>query len=248
MGLPLVITVGVPEAESSPPWAMLALYLSIKTRFWEGKYLVSIRFYHLLTFDVLESMMEGMKNPLTSEERAILLKLARQSMENAVRGKRLEPLELDNLPERLRINGATFVTLTREGELRGCIGALEAQTPLAEDVREHAIAAALQDFRFPPVQATELPEINIEISRLTEPQDLDYGAPRDLLTRIRPQIDGVIISDGWHRATFLPQVWDKLPEPETFLSHLCLKMGVSPDLWRSKKLRVQVYQVEEFHE
>ncbi len=192
--------------------------------------------------------MESMENPLTSEERTILLKLARQAMESAVRGKRREPLELDNFPDNLRSNGATFVTLTREGELRGCIGTLEAQTSLAEDVREHAIAAALQDFRFPPVQATELPDINIEISRLTKPQDLDYETPGDLLAHIRPQIDGVIISDGWHRATFLPQVWDKIPEPETFLSHLCLKMGVSPDLWRSKKLRVQVYQVEEFHE
>jgi len=193
-------------------------------------------------------MMKTMENQLTSEERAILLKLARQAMESAVRGTNLEPLDLQSLPERLRQHGATFVTLTREGELRGCIGALEPQTALAEDVREHAIAAAQQDFRFPPVQFTELPKINIEISRLTVAQDLDYESSQDLLNRIRPQVDGVIISDGWHRATFLPQVWDKLPDPETFLSHLCLKMGASPDLWRRKKLRVQVYQVEEFHE
>ena len=192
--------------------------------------------------------MKTMENQLTSEERAILLKLARQAMESAVRGTNLEPLDLQSLPERLRQHGATFVTLTREGELRGCIGALEPQTALAEDVREHAIAAAQQDFRFPPVQFTELPKINIEISRLTVAQDLDYESSQDLLNRIRPQVDGVIISDGWHRATFLPQVWDKLPDPETFLSHLCLKMGASPDLWRRKKLRVQVYQVEEFHE
>lgn len=189
-----------------------------------------------------------MENQLTSEERAILLKLARQAMESAVREVKLESLNLQSLPEPLRQRGATFVTLTRKGELRGCIGALEPQTTLAEDVREHAIAAAQQDFRFPPVQPSELPEINIEISRLTIPQDLDYDSPENLINRIRPHVDGVIIFDGWNRATFLPQVWEKLPDPETFFSHLCMKMGASPDLWRRKKLRVQVYQVEEFHE
>jgi len=192
--------------------------------------------------------METMDNQLTSEERAILLKLARQAMESAVHGTKLEPLDLKCLPESLRIHGATFVTLTKEGELRGCIGALEPQKALAEDVREHAIAAAQQDFRFPPVQSVELPMINIEISRLTAPQDLDYVSPQDLLTRLRPHVDGVIIWDSYNRATFLPQVWDKIPDAETFLSHLCLKMGASPDLWRRKTLRVQVYQVEEFHE
>ena len=192
--------------------------------------------------------MKIMENQLTSEERNILLSLARQAMESAVHGRNLEPLNLQSLPESLRQYGATFVTLTRKGELRGCIGALEPQSALANDVREHAIAAAQQDFRFPPVQSAELPEIKIEISRLTLAQDLDYGSPQDLLRLLRPRVDGVIISEGWHRATFLPQVWDKLPDPETFLSHLCLKMGASPDLWRRKKLQVQVYQVEEFHE
>lgn len=192
--------------------------------------------------------MKIMENQLTSEERNILLTLARQAMESAVHGRKLESLNLQSLPESLRQYGATFVTLTRKGELRGCIGALEPQTALANDVREHAIAAAQQDFRFPPVQPAELPEINIEISRLTLAQNLDYGSPQDLLRLLRPRVDGVIISEGWHRATFLPQVWDKLPDPETFLSHLCLKMGASPDLWRRKRLQVQVYQVEEFHE
>jgi uncharacterized protein len=192
--------------------------------------------------------MRQMEKQLTSDERNILLKLARQAMESAVRGARLESIDLEGLPESLRQLGASFVTLTSEGELRGCIGALEPQTALAEDVREHAIAAAQQDFRFPPVQPNELPKINIEISRLSMAQDLDYGSVQDLINRLRPHVDGVIISDGWNRATFLPQVWEKLPDPETFLSHLCMKMGASPDLWRRKKLRIQVYQVEEFHE
>jgi AmmeMemoRadiSam system protein A len=185
---------------------------------------------------------------LSPDERLLLLKLARQALEAGVRGRPLPPLDLASLSPTLSQPGATFVTLTRRGELRGCVGALEPYLPLAEDVREHAIAAALQDYRFPPVQPSELADINIEVSRLTLPQDLEYTSPDDLVARLRPGIDGVTLMDGRMRATFLPQVWDKLPQAEMFLAHLCHKMGASEDLWRRKKLRVQVYQVEEFHE
>lgn len=185
---------------------------------------------------------------LTPEERQILLRLAREALEEGVRERRLSPLDLSNLPPRLREPGASFVTLTKHGQLRGCIGALEASRPLAEDVREHAVAAALEDFRFPPVQPEELPEIHIEVSYLTPLQPLEYDAPEDLVKKLRPGIDGVVLRDGWRRATFLPQVWEQIPEAEEFLSHLCLKMGSSPDAWRRKKLEVWVYQVESFEE
>jgi AmmeMemoRadiSam system protein A len=185
---------------------------------------------------------------LTDQERETLLKLARGALERAVRGEPPELPDLETLPERLRQPGCTFVTLTRHGMLRGCIGALEAREPLAVDVCEHAVAAALQDYRFPPVMPGELPDIEIEISRLTAPQPLEYADSADLLSKLRPGIDGVTLRDGWRRATFLPQVWDKLPDPQMFLSHLCEKMGAPPDLWRRKKLDVSVYQVEEFHE
>jgi AmmeMemoRadiSam system protein A len=189
-----------------------------------------------------------MENQFTAEERQTLLKLARQALEAGVRGQPLPPLDLAGMSARLRQQGASFVTLTRRGELRGCVGALEAYQPLAEDVREHAIAAALQDYRFPPVQARELSEIQIEISCLTPPQDLEYAQPGDLPRVLRPHIDGVTLFDGRRRATFLPQVWEKLPDPEAFLSHLCQKMGAPDDLWSLRKLRVQTYQVEEFCE
>lgn len=189
-----------------------------------------------------------MKNPLTPDERQILLRLAREAIEAAVRGQKLPPLDLDSLPAALKENGASFVTLTHNGELRGCVGALEPYQPLAEDVREHAIAAALEDYRFFPLQPEELPGIEIEISRLSLPEDLDYETPAHLLKRLRPGIDGVTLFDGWRKATFLPQVWEKLPDPADFLDHLCDKMGAPPNLWRRKKLRVQTYQVEEFHE
>ncbi|MFC1878862.1 AmmeMemoRadiSam system protein A [Chloroflexota bacterium] len=189
-----------------------------------------------------------MSNTLPDEEREILLKLARQALEDAVRGEKLLPLEMAGLPTNLQQPGATFVTLTKRGQLRGCIGSLQPTMPLAEDVREHAVAAGLQDFRFHPVSSADLPEIVIEISRLTLPQDLSYDSHEDLLNSLRPGLDGVTILDGYRRATFLPQVWEKIPDPSDFLDHLCNKMGAQPDLWRKKMLKIQVYQVEEFHE
>jgi AmmeMemoRadiSam system protein A len=185
---------------------------------------------------------------LSEEEKQILLQLARQALEHGVRGTKLPPLDWSSLPERLHAPGATFVTLTIGGALRGCVGALEPYQPLAEDVREHAIAAALEDYRFPPVRPEELDRIRIEVSVLTRPQPLDYESPDELLSRLRPHVDGVILQDGLRRATFLPQVWEKIPDPADFLDNLCYKMGVAPDLWRRKHLDVFTYQVEEFHE
>jgi AmmeMemoRadiSam system protein A len=185
---------------------------------------------------------------LTPDERGELLRIARQALQEAVKGELLTPLDLSSMPASLRADGASFVTLTRNGELRGCIGALEARQALAEDVREHAVAAALQDYRFPPVAPDELPEIQVEISRLTPTQALEYQTPEDLLASLRPCVDGVVLKYGGRRATFLPQVWEKLPEPAVFLSYLCQKMGASPDAWRRHKLEVFTYEVEEFAE
>lgn len=188
------------------------------------------------------------ENKLTMAEKAILLRLAREALERGVRGEQHSPVDALSLPPRLREQGASFVTLTIAGNLRGCIGALEPYQPLFEDVCEHAVAAALQDYRFPPVQPEELSRIKIEISRLTLPVPLGYTTPEDLLAKLRPHVDGVILRDGMRRATFLPQVWEKLPAPADFLDNLCYKMGASPNLWRQKHIEVLVYQVEEFHE
>jgi uncharacterized protein len=185
---------------------------------------------------------------LTPEEKQYLLQLARQSLERGVRGESLPEIDVDTLPDRLRENGASFVTLTQHGNLRGCIGALEPYQSLAEDVREHAVAAALDDYRFRPVQPEELPDIKIEVSRLTIPVPLEYSCPEDITNRLRPGVDGVILRDGARRATFLPQVWEKIEDVDLFLSQLCMKMGVPPYTWRNKKLSVEIYQVEEFHE
>ena len=185
---------------------------------------------------------------LSPDERRLLLSLARQSIEHAVHGRRFEP-DLKALPPRLSEDGVCFVTLFMPGgELRGCIGGLEATQPLALDVCQHAASAALEDYRFNPIRPAEVPLLQIEISRLTRPERLEYEQPEDLLRLLCPKRDGVVLRDGFQRATFLPQVWDKLPDPEAFLSHLCQKMGASPDLWRRRKLQVEIYQVEEFCE
>jgi len=189
-----------------------------------------------------------MSEPLTPEEKQTLLQLARQALETGVRREPLPPLDGVSLTPALRLDGASFVTLTVRANLRGCIGALEPYQPLAEDVREHAVAAALEDYRFPQVQVRELAGIKIEVSRLTVPEPLEYTDSADLLARLRPGMDGVILRDGARRATFLPQVWEKIPDPAEFLANLCYKMGAAPDTWRQKHLKVLVYQVEEFHE
>jgi AmmeMemoRadiSam system protein A len=186
--------------------------------------------------------------PLTDAEKQVLLQLARQTLETVIRDRSRYHIDLERYSPRLQQNGASFVTLTRHEALRGCIGTLEAYQPLVQDVCEHAQAAAQEDYRFPPVQPEELDQIKIEVSVLTPSVPLIYSTPDELIERLRPGIDGVVLRDGMHRATFLPQVWEQLPEPEEFLSHLCAKMGVASDLWRRKVLQVSTYQVEEFHE
>lgn len=188
------------------------------------------------------------EDSLSPEERTLLLNLARQTIKEYLEEGQKRKINLSEYSERLQKDGATFVTLTKHGELRGCVGALEAFQPLIEDVRDHALAAAFDDYRFVPLRLEELADIEIEISRLTSPQPVEYSNPQELLQKIRPGIDGVILRDRQRRATFLPQVWEKIPQTEIFLSHLCQKMGCDPDTWKQKKLDVFTYQVEMFHE
>ena len=188
------------------------------------------------------------KPDLTQKERDILLRIARESIESTVRAVPLPALDLSSLPEELQEDGASFVTLTIRGRLRGCIGTLEAYQPLALDVREHAIAAAMEDYRFSPLSEAELDAVEIEVSRLTLPQVLSYQNPMDLPGLLQPFKDGVVLQDGYRKATFLPQVWEQLPDPAEFLTHLCLKMGSAGNTWKEKILKVSVYSVEEFQE
>ncbi len=189
-----------------------------------------------------------MDDRLTAEEKQTLLQLAREALQQGVAQKPLPALSPQTLTPALKAEGASFVTLTIDGDLRGCIGALEPYQSLAADVREHAVAAALEDPRFPPVSRDELDRIRIEISRLTLPKRLEYTDADELLSKLQPNVDGVIVRDGFRRATFLPQVWEKIPDKVDFMENLCYKMGEEPDVWRHKHLEVLTYQVEEFQE
>lgn len=193
-------------------------------------------------------MTEETGSTLAAEERSTLLRLARQAVAQAAAGKPGPALRLEDLPESLRAPRATFVTLTSSGELRGCIGALQASLPLAEDVVVHARAAATEDFRFYPLRPEETPGIEIEISILSDPAPLEYHDAFDLMAKLRPGIDGVILSSGLHRATFLPQVWEKVQQPHQFLDMLCEKAGLPRRAWRTGHPDILIYQVESFQE
>ena len=180
----------------------------------------------------------------------ILVKLARQTI-----GKELhhDAAETESVAAALddpdfKVNRGTFVTLHKNGQLRGCIGSLTAAEPLAESVRHNAINAAFRDPRFSPLSSDELEQVDIEVSILTEPKPLNYEDGEDLIAKLRKNVDGVILRKGYHTATFLPQVWDQLPNPRDFLSHLCRKAGLAPDAWQTTKLEVSTYKVEYFEE
>jgi AmmeMemoRadiSam system protein A len=136
---------------------------------------------------------------------------------------------------------------TRSGLLRGCIGTLKHEFPLAQDVVLRAVAAATDDPRFPSLQTGEIEDTEIEISVLTTPQPLDYNAPDEIPNLLVPGLDGVTIVHGIKRATFLPQVWEKVDGPEHFLTMLCQKARLPADAWKRGELEISTYRVESFH-
>jgi AmmeMemoRadiSam system protein A len=176
-----------------------------------------------------------------------LLRLARKVITETV-GQIYEGSPPDLSSDAFKVKSATFVTLEKKGVLRGCIGTLVSSDTIETNIAENAVSAALHDYRFRPVTPDELSEIKIEISILTPPKSLEFKNESDLLAKIRPGIDGVILSRGRFRATFLPQVWDQLQTRELFLSHLCLKAGLPEDDWQRPGIEIQLYQVQHFSE
>lgn len=181
---------------------------------------------------------------MPSELGQALLLLAR----NAIAEKlgTAHPAEPAAQPE-LAHPGAVFVTLTKHGELRGCIGSLEAWRPLHDDVAANARAAAFSDPRFEPVRVEELHGIRVEVSLLRPPQSMSFTNEEDAVRQIRPNIDGVILEYGKHRGTFLPQVWESLPDPRQFMAQLKRKAGLPPDFW-SSDIKLSRYTVEKWKE
>jgi len=192
----------------------------------------------------------GMKDKgrLTEDEGKYLLNVARKTIDRALSGKEGPEKGDSDLPALFDEQRGTFVTLTIGGNLRGCIGHIIPQEALIEGIRINAINAAFKDPRFRPLSKNEWKRVRIEISILTEPKPLSYSDGDDLLKKLRPGIDGVIIKKGYHQSTFLPQVWDQLPLKEEFLNHLCLKAGLDGDEWKKGRIEVSTYQAQVFEE
>jgi hypothetical protein len=193
---------------------------------------------------------QPMDKRFTKEQGMALVELARRTIqENLGVQVPANPKLAEALTDAaLKVKAGTFVTLTMNGQLRGCIGSLEPREPLAEGVKHNALNAAFRDPRFSALTKKELEKVHVEVSILTDPKPLAYTDSKDLLKKLRPGIDGVIIREGYAGATFLPQVWEQLPDKEEFLAHLCMKAGLVPDEWKKGKLEVQTYQVQYFEE
>ena len=175
----------------------------------------------------------------------LLLKIAQDTIFQGLENRRGKVPGPGILPDELMEKRASFVTLTINGTLRGCIGMLEACRPLAEDVAENARAAAFEDPRFPPLTKKDFEKLEIHISILSPPEAMVFSSEADLLRQVRLGVDGLVIQDGFRRGTFLPSVWEELPEKELFWAHLKLKAGLSADYW-SDTLRVFRYTTDCF--
>lgn len=182
---------------------------------------------------------------LNHEEKRLLLDTAESAIEGALQGAPPAPPRLNELPPRLAAPGASFVTLTQGDRLRGCIGSLEPYRPLAQDTYANALAAAFHDPRFPPLQLEEWPQTDVEVSVLSPPESLPYASVDELIRMLTPEM-GLVLEHPQGRATYLPQVWEQLPDPELFLASLARKAGLSPAVYRDPATRLKRYSVDKF--
>jgi AmmeMemoRadiSam system protein A len=172
-----------------------------------------------------------------------LLRLARAAIAKELGFKSHDLPRSDWLEE----PGATFVTLTLQGQLRGCIGSLEAYRPLIEDVQSNAVASAFRDPRFPPLSKEEFADVLIDVSLLSKPELIRHNNEEEALAQLTPGRDGVTIEYGPSRATYLPQVWAQLPDPHDFIAHLKQKAELPGDFW-SRDIKLSHYTVQKWQE
>ncbi len=182
---------------------------------------------------------------LTREQGELLIKLARAVIAARLGVEEGKPAAGDPA---LHARGATFVTLKLDNQLRGCIGNIEPVGSIIDSVRENAVNAAFHDYRFPALTLAEFEKVALSVSVLTPAVPLEYEGGEDLAAKLRPGIDGVILRYGRKSATFLPQVWEQLPDVRQFLGHLCLKAGLASDFWEEARADILLYQVQNFQE
>jgi len=182
---------------------------------------------------------------LNTQARNILLQVAEASIRHGLLHGKPISIDPETQLDALQSIRASFITLQKQGDLRGCIGHLDAFQPLIVDVAENAYAAAFQDPRFPPLSSDEMDDLEIHISVLTPAKPMTFSSEEDLIAQLHPGQDGLILQDGNHKGTFLPSVWESLPQPEAFIKHLKLKAGLPITHW-SKNLKVFRYTTESF--
>lgn len=187
---------------------------------------------------------------MNDNDKALLLDVARKSiMSHLYKEEHFSMPKQSDPNAHLWEKKGCFVTLTSNSQLRGCIGTIEPIYPLIKGVHLNALNAAFYDPRFSPLSVEEYPAIRIEISVLTEPAELHYTTPHDLLNKVKPGVDGIILQLDHHQATFLPQVWEELSNPEDFFNQLSWKAGLTPNDWKNNpNMKIFTYQVEKFAE
>ncbi len=182
---------------------------------------------------------------ISPEAGELLLDLAEAAIADGLAGRSTRPADLDHLPDVLVEPHATFVSVHVDGRLNGCIGMLESTSPLAHEVQSMARSAAFSDPRLPPLRPDEFDRCELEVSVLSAMQQINASSRAELISLIRPRIDGLVLSLGNHRGLFLPVVWDQLPDPDEFLDHLHLKAGLSPGGW-NPAMRFERFVAREF--
>lgn len=193
----------------------------------------------------MEPMLSMENDMYTKEQRDSLLTLAREGIKYGLENGSSMPVNLSDFDEAFSEERACFVTLKLNGRLRGCIGSLQAHQPLAKDIAQNAYSAAFRDPRFPQLTQAELEQVHISISVLTPAKEINFSSEADLLAQLQSGKDGLILQDGGRRGTFLPSVWEQLPEREMFWQHLKQKAGLPVDHW-SETVKVFRYFTEEF--
>lgn len=183
---------------------------------------------------------------ISKHGQAVLLRVAHDAIAYGLTHEREIQIDVKNYEGELQELRASFVTLKLYGQLRGCIGTLEAYQPLVLDIAHNAHAAAFADPRFAPLTAAEFKDLEIHISILNPAEEMQFNSEEELIAQLRPNVDGLILSDGRARGTFLPSVWEQLPEPREFLAHLKLKAGLPARYW-SNTIKIKRYTTTAFH-
>jgi AmmeMemoRadiSam system protein A len=242
------------DQEACGKSAVLALMHLARLKGWKAKLLdarnsgdVTGDKDHVVGYSAI-AFHEPAKGHYTPAERKFLLDLAATTVACVTTNGSVPEVNVKDVPPKLAETKACFVTLMKNGALRGCIGHIVPQEPLYRAVVDNAQSAATRDVRFPPVRADEMHQIKIEISVLTDPQPLAFSSPDDLLGKLKPYEDGVVLKIGQRSATFLPQVWEQIPDKADFMNRLSEKAGCEPSAWRGGDVSVFLYHVEAFGE